>query len=116
MIALDLRGVTGKAGPRDRRTRAPGPPDRSGRNGDALSGRTVRPGGAVERGPLIVVRGRRAYAAARPAERATAQDVFAEAAGRRRSPRPRLLDDPPSRALTSLDDPPGAGVPVVMGQ
>ncbi|MEU7470929.1 barstar family protein [Streptomyces sp. NPDC044984] len=102
-------------------TDAVAPADRFGRDGDvladSLSDHTVRLEGAVERGPLIVVRGRRAYAAARSAEWATARDVFAETAGLTPPPSwPRPLEDPPSRALTSLDDPPGDGAPVDMGQ
>lgn len=53
---------------------------------DSLADHTLRPEGAVERGPLIVVHGRRVYAAARPGEWATAQEVFAEAADRTASP------------------------------
>ncbi|MFC8426736.1 hypothetical protein ACFUN7_38805 [Streptomyces sp. NPDC057236] len=110
VVVPDLVGVTGEAGRADRRDRVPDPPGRFGHDGDALggslSGPTVRPGGAVS-----------SYAAARPAERTAARDVSAgRRAGRRRPPWPRPLEDPPSRALTSLDDLPGAGVPVLMGQ
>ena len=86
VVALDLDGVTDKAGLMDRCARALDLPDWFGRNWDALvdslSDRAVWPDGAVERGLLIVVRGWQGYAAARPEEWATARDVFAEAAGR----------------------------------
>ncbi|AYL34995.1 barstar family protein [Streptomyces fungicidicus] len=86
VVAVDLDGVADKAGLMDRCARALALPDWFGRNWDALadslSDRTVWPEGAVERGLLIVVDGWRAYARAHPAEWATAQEVFAEAAGR----------------------------------
>ncbi|MET8894521.1 barstar family protein [Streptomyces albogriseolus] len=86
VVALDLDGVTDKAGLMDRCARALGLPDWFGRNWDALadslSDRTVRPEGADGRGLLLVVRGWRAYADARPQEWATAQEVFAEAVAR----------------------------------
>ncbi|MFJ4062533.1 barstar family protein [Streptomyces albogriseolus] len=86
VVALDLDGVTDKADLMDRCVRALGLPDWFGRNWDALvdslSDRTVRPEGADGRGLLLVVRGWRAYADARPQEWATAQEVFAEAAER----------------------------------
>ncbi|MFJ7137059.1 barstar family protein [Streptomyces fungicidicus] len=86
VVAVDLDGVADKAGLMDRCARALALPDWFGRNWDALadslSDHTVWPEGAVERGLLIVVGGWRAYARARPAEWATAQEVFAEAAGR----------------------------------
>ncbi|WP_354670986.1 barstar family protein [Streptomyces sp. MA15] len=85
VVPLALDGVTGKAGPTDRRARALGPPDRFGRDGDALAdslaGRPARPGAAAERGLLPAVRGRRAHADA-PRERAAVQEVFAEAVER----------------------------------
>lgn len=86
VVPLDLDGVTDKAGLMDRCARALGLPDWFGRNWDALadslSDRTVWPEGADGRGLLLVVRGWRAFADARPEEWATAQEVFAEAAER----------------------------------
>lgn len=86
VVPLDLDGVTDKAGLMDRCARALALPDWFGRNWDALvdslSDRTVWPEGADGRGLLLVVRGWRAYAEARPQEWATAQEVFAEAADR----------------------------------
>ena len=86
VVPLDLDGVTDKAGLMDRCARSLGLPDWFGRNWDALadslSDRTVWPEGADGRGLLLVVRGWRAYADARPEEWATAQEVFAEAAER----------------------------------
>jgi hypothetical protein len=86
VVALDLDGVTGKAALMDRAVRALALPDWFGRNWDALadslSDHTVWPEGAVERGLLIVVRGWRPYAEARPEEWRTAEEVLTEAADR----------------------------------
>ncbi|GGW50882.1 hypothetical protein GCM10010503_29880 [Streptomyces lucensis JCM 4490] len=86
VVALDLDGVTDKAGLMDRVARALALPDWFGRNWDALADslgdRTVWPEGAVERGLLIVVRDWEPYAGARPAEWRTAREVFAEAVDR----------------------------------
>ncbi|MEU1699661.1 barstar family protein [Streptomyces pseudogriseolus] len=86
VVPLDLDGVTDKAGLMDRCSQALGLPHWFGRNWDALadslSDRAVWPEGADGRGLLLVVRGWRAYADARPQEWATAQEVFAEAAER----------------------------------
>ncbi|MGA5330599.1 barstar family protein [Streptomyces griseoincarnatus] len=86
VVPLDLDGVTDKAGLMDRCARALALPDWFGRNWDALadslSDRTVWPDGADGRGLLLVVRGWRAYADARPQAWATAQEVFAEAVER----------------------------------
>ncbi|MEU3414294.1 MULTISPECIES: barstar family protein [unclassified Streptomyces] len=86
VVALDLDGVTDKAGLMDRAARALALPGWFGRNWDALadslSDHTVWPDGAVERGLLIVVHGWRPYAGARPEEWRTAEEVFAEAADR----------------------------------
>ncbi|MEV6804483.1 barstar family protein [Streptomyces sp. NPDC017248] len=85
-VTLDLDGVTDKAGLMDRVARALALPGWFGRNWDALADsladHTVWPEGAVERGLLIVVRGWRAYAEARPEEWRTAEEVFTEAADR----------------------------------
>ncbi|CUW27156.1 MULTISPECIES: barstar family protein [Streptomyces] len=85
-VTLDLDGVTGKADLMDRVARALALPDWFGRNWDALadslSDHTVWPEGAVEQGLLIVVRGWRPYADARPEEWRTAEEVLAEAADR----------------------------------
>ncbi|MFI0811524.1 barstar family protein [Streptomyces echinatus] len=85
-VTLDLEGVTGKAGLMDRVAKALALPDWFGRNWDALADsladHTVWPEGAVERGLLIVVRGWRPYAGARPDEWRTAEEVFAEAVDR----------------------------------
>jgi RNAse (barnase) inhibitor barstar len=86
VVALDLDGVTDKAGLMDRCARALSLPDWFGRNWDALADsltdHTVWPGDAVEKGLLVVVRNWRPYAKARPAEWDVAQEVFAEASGR----------------------------------
>ncbi|MDN0196269.1 barstar family protein [Streptomyces sp. S.PNR 29] len=83
VVTLDLDGVTDKAGLMDRCARALELPGWFGRNWDALADsladHTLWPEGAVERGLLIVVRGWRPYAKARPEEWEIAQDVFAEA-------------------------------------
>lgn len=85
-VTLDLDGVTDKAGLMDRCAAALKLPGWFGRNWDALadslSDHTVWPEEAVERGLLIVVRGWRPYAEARPEEWETAQEIFAEAADR----------------------------------
>jgi hypothetical protein len=84
VVTLDLHGVTDKAGLMDRTARALTLPDWFGRNWDALADsltdHTVWPEGAVEQGLLIVVRGWRPYAEARPDEWRIAQEVFAQAA------------------------------------
>jgi hypothetical protein len=86
VVTLDLEGVTDKAALMDRCARALRLPDWFGRNWDALvdslCDHTVWPEGAVERGLLVVVRGWRTYAKARPEEWETAQDVFSEAVDR----------------------------------
>ncbi|MFG2787873.1 barstar family protein [Streptomyces sp. NPDC048419] len=86
VVTLDLDGVTDKAGLMDRCARALRLPDWFGRNWDALADslgdHTVWPEGAAERGLLLVVRGWRPFAKARPDEWETAQEVFAEAADR----------------------------------
>ncbi|MFF9174960.1 barstar family protein [Streptomyces sp. NPDC014793] len=86
VVALDLDGVTDKAGLMDRMARALALPDWFGRNWDALADsladHTVWPEDAVERGLLVVVRGWREYARANPREWLTAQDVFGEAVDR----------------------------------
>ncbi|MGQ4417209.1 barstar family protein [Streptomyces sp. SAS_269] len=83
VVALDLDGVTDKAGLMDRAARALSLPDWFGRNWDALadslSDLSVWPEEAGERGLLLVVRGWQAYAKARPEEWETAQDVFSHA-------------------------------------
>ncbi|WP_437078556.1 barstar family protein [Streptomyces sp. enrichment culture] len=78
--------MTGKAGPTDRRARALGPPGRFGRDGDALAdslaGRPARPG-ARGRARAAARRPRPAGPHGRPPrERATVQEVFAEAVER----------------------------------
>ena len=86
VVALDLTGVTDKAGLMDRAARALALPDWFGRNWDALadslSDHTVWPEGAVERGMLVVVRGWQPYADASPEEWRTAREVFGEAVDR----------------------------------
>ncbi|MFR0353902.1 barstar family protein [Streptomyces sediminimaris] len=86
VVTLDLDGVTDKAGLMDRCARALRLPGWFGRNWDALSDslrdRTVWPEDAAERGLLLVVRGWRPYATARPEEWRTAQEVFTEAVDR----------------------------------
>src|SRR2546430_13440381 len=85
-VTLDLDGVTDKAGLMDRCARALDLPDWFGRNWDALADslcdHTVWPEDAVEQGLLIVVRGWRPYAKARPDEWGTAEQVFPEAVDR----------------------------------
>ncbi|MGW8063262.1 barstar family protein [Streptomyces ziwulingensis] len=86
VVTLDLDGVTDKAGLMDRCARDLALPDRFGRDwdalADALAAPSVRPGGTAERGLVLVVRGWRAYAEARPDEWAVAEEVFAEATDR----------------------------------
>jgi hypothetical protein len=86
VVTLDLDGVMDKAGLMDRCARALRLPGWFGRNWDALADslgdRTLWPAGAAERGLLLVVRDWRPYAKARPDEWETAEEVFAEAAGR----------------------------------
>ncbi|MFE9774168.1 barstar family protein [Streptomyces sp. NPDC005931] len=83
---LDLDGVTDKAGLMERCARALELPEWFGRNWDALADCLADPAlwpeGAVERGLLVVVRGWRAYAGARPEEWQVAEEVFAEATDR----------------------------------
>ncbi|MEU5091904.1 barstar family protein [Streptomyces sp. NPDC021356] len=86
VVALDLDGVTDKAGLMDRVARALALPGWFGRNWDALADSladpSVWPKEAAGRGLLLVVRGWRAYAAGRPEEWRIAEDVFAQAADR----------------------------------
>ncbi|WP_217141075.1 barstar family protein [Streptomyces sp. AC627_RSS907] len=86
VVTLDLDGVTDKAGLMDRCVRDLALPDWFGRNWDALADSladpSVWPEGAADRGLLLVVRGWRAYADARPDEWAVAEEVFAEATDR----------------------------------
>ncbi|MEV7793983.1 barstar family protein [Streptomyces sp. NPDC087512] len=86
VVTLDLGGVTDKAGLMDRCARDLHLPDWFGRNWDALADSladpSVWPEGAAERGLLVVVRGWRAYAEARPDEWAVAEEVFGEATDR----------------------------------
>ncbi|MEW2254181.1 barstar family protein [Streptomyces sp. NPDC047869] len=83
VVALDLDGVTDKAGLMDRTARALALPGWFGRNWDALaeslSDLSVWPEGAGGRGLLLVVRDWQAYAKARPEEWETAQEVFSHA-------------------------------------
>ncbi|MEU2064718.1 barstar family protein [Streptomyces sp. NPDC013455] len=85
-VTLDLDGVTDKAGLMDRVALALALPDWFGRNWDALADSladpTLWPERAAGRGLLVVVRGWRPYADARPEEWRTAQEVFAQAADR----------------------------------
>lgn len=86
VVTLDLGGVTDKAGLMDRCARDLALPDRFGRNwdslADSLADPSVWPEGAADRGLVLVVAGRRAYAEARPDEWAVAEEVFAEATDR----------------------------------
>ncbi|MEU1705617.1 barstar family protein [Streptomyces sp. NPDC005706] len=83
VVALDLDGVTDKAGLMDRTARALALPGWFGRNWDALadslSDLSVWPEEAGGRGLLLVVRDWQAYAEARPEEWETAQEVFSHA-------------------------------------
>ncbi|GGY77506.1 hypothetical protein GCM10010300_21850 [Streptomyces olivaceoviridis] len=85
VVALDLDGVTDKAGLMDRAARALSLPDWFGRNWDALadslSDPSVWPRQAEGSGLLVVVRGWEGYARERPQEWETAQEVFAQAMG-----------------------------------
>ncbi|MEV6115490.1 barstar family protein [Streptomyces sp. NPDC052109] len=82
-VALDLDGVTDKAGLMDRAARALELPDWFGRNWDALadslSDLSVWPEEAKDRGLLVVVQDWQGYAEARPQEWETAQEVFRHA-------------------------------------
>ncbi|MFG3656421.1 barstar family protein [Streptomyces sp. NPDC047706] len=84
----------------------------------SLSDQGVRSGDAAGKGLLVVVRRWRPYAGARPAERETAQQVFAQAAdaapGLTVAPSP--LEDPPEDPLTCLDEVTRHRVPADMGQ
>lgn len=86
VVALDLDGVTDKAGLMDRAARALALPDWFGRNWDALADSladpSVWPEDAAGRGLLLVVAGWRAYAEARPEEWRIAREVFTGAADR----------------------------------
>jgi RNAse (barnase) inhibitor barstar len=83
LVTLDLDGVTDKAGLMDRVARSLALPDWFGRNWDALadslSDVSVWPEEAGGKGLLVVVRHWQAYAAARPQEWETAQEVFSHA-------------------------------------
>ncbi|KMS92867.1 MULTISPECIES: barstar family protein [Streptomyces] len=83
VVALDLDGVTDKAGLMDRAARALSLPDWFGRNWDALadslSDPSVWPAEAEGRGLLVVVRGWEGYATERPQEWETAREVFTQA-------------------------------------
>ncbi|MFH9085188.1 barstar family protein [Streptomyces sp. NPDC017673] len=83
VVALDLDGVTDKAGLMDRAARALSLPDWFGRNWDALadslSDPSVWPEEAEGRGLLVVVGGWEGYAKERPQEWETAQAVFTQA-------------------------------------
>lgn len=85
-IAVDLDGVSDKAGLMDRIADALGLPDWFGRNWDALADslcdHTVWPEGAVAEGLEIVVRNWRPYAKGRPDEWETAVEVFGSAVDR----------------------------------
>ncbi|WP_030738064.1 barstar family protein [Streptomyces sp. NRRL S-31] len=85
VVALDLDGVTDKAGLMDRAARALALPGWFGRNWDALadslSDPSVWPGQAADRGLLLVVRDWQAYARTRPEEWETAREVFEHAMG-----------------------------------
>ncbi|MFF9062278.1 barstar family protein [Streptomyces sp. NPDC014882] len=76
-------GQGGSDGPR---RPCPGPPERFGRNGDALADSLadpgVRPAGCAGRGLLVLVRGRPPYARENAREWAIAEEVFAQAADR----------------------------------
>ncbi|MEU1052821.1 barstar family protein [Streptomyces sp. NPDC005876] len=86
VLTLDLDGVTDKAGLMDRCARDLALPDWFGRNWDALADCLADPAlwpeRAADRGLLVVVRGWRAYAEARPEEWQVAEEVFAEATDR----------------------------------
>ncbi|MFI9646838.1 barstar family protein [Streptomyces sp. NPDC052040] len=83
VVALDLDGVADKAALMERIAVALDLPPWFGRNWDALADSltdlTVWPSGAAERGLLLVVRGWRAYAGARPEEWRIAEGVFSDA-------------------------------------
>ena len=83
VVALDLAGVTDKAGLMDRAARALSRPDWFGRNWDALadslSDPSVWPAQAEDRGLLVVVQDWEGYARERPEEWETAQEVFTHA-------------------------------------
>ncbi|MDX3259422.1 barstar family protein [Streptomyces sp. NPDC093228] len=80
VVTLDLDTVDDKAAFMERIAGALGLPDWFGRNWDALADsltdRTVWPTAAVGRGLLLVVRGWRRYATARPEEWDVALEVF----------------------------------------
>lgn len=80
VLTLDLAGVTDKAGLMERCARDLRLPDYFGRNWDALADVLGDPGvWPAGDGPLVVVRNWRPYAAARPDEWETAQEVFSQA-------------------------------------
>ncbi|GGW19612.1 hypothetical protein GCM10018980_57580 [Streptomyces capoamus] len=83
VVALDLDGVTDRAGLMERAARALSLPDWFGRNWDALadsmSDPSVWPEEAGGGGLLVVVRGWEGYAERRPQEWETAREVFAQA-------------------------------------
>lgn len=95
-VALDLDGVTDKAGLMDRCATALNLPDWFGRNWDALADSLADPAlwprDAEDTGLLLVVRNWQAYALARPEEWRTAREVLAEA--ERRTPELRVLVEP----------------------
>ncbi len=86
VVALDLDGVVDAADLMDRCARALGVPEGPGGDWDALADLLADPGhwpaGTADRGLVLVVRGWRAYAEARPDEWAVAEEVFAEATDR----------------------------------
>ncbi len=121
VVTLDLGGVTDKAGLMDRCARALALPDWFGRNWDALadslSDPSVWPAQARQRG-LVLWCG----AGGRTPRRGRTSGPWP----RRSSPRPRtadrdsssrsVLEVPPRRSLTSLDDLPGGCGRSAVGQ
>ncbi|MFE9451479.1 barstar family protein [Streptomyces sp. NPDC006739] len=108
VVTLDLDGVTDKAGLMARCVRALELPEWFGRNWDALadslSDLSVWPREAAGRGLLLVVRGWRGYATARPEEWEIAREVFATAADRTVALTVALtLEVPPRRPPAGLD-------------
>ncbi|MFM9367641.1 barstar family protein [Streptomyces sp. Da 82-17] len=80
-VVLGLGGITDKAAFMERCARDLDLPNWFGRNWDALADSLSE----LPRGTLLVVRGWRDYATARPEEWAVAQDVLTESAGERLS-------------------------------